>query len=199
MPEKGLKFEPTCISAFQDADGVLLLNDGRTVEHHFMTPNRQAVVSTDWVHWAHDVKKRTWKVRASQAQFEYGDIFFGLTEAQAWCYDGRSIAFDVRGNFWVGARTPADLTHKFRAKNLSSVQGAHQSGDARECGCSSTMVITAELKKDDEGKMTVQVYPEGSDLDGDPAAEFCYPLNEWSSARLLVSFNSPQDTVDLVE
>jgi len=198
IPEKALRFEPTCSPAFQDADGVLLLNNGQTVEHHFMTPNRQAVVSTDWVHWAHDVKKRTWKVRATQAQFEYGDIFFGLTEAQAWCYDGRSLAFDVRTNFWVGVRTPADLTHKFRAKQLQSLQDVHVTGDARECGRSSTMVITAELKKGGDGRMTVQVYPEGADLAGSPVAEISYPLEGWSSARLLVSFNSPQDVVEMV-
>ena len=190
MPLKALKFEPTCTSSFKDSDGVHLLNNNLVVEHHFAKENRQAVVSNDWVHSAHTVKKRTWMVRANQAQYAYGDIFFGLTEAQAWCFEGRSVGFDVRGNFWVGARSPRDLTNKYRAHQLQSVTGASSTGDSSACGRSSNIHVTAELPTDGKGKMTVQVYDEGESVEGEPTAEFVFPLEEWGSARLLVSFSS---------
>jgi hypothetical protein len=166
--------------AFQDSDGVELSEDDTCVMNNFFVNTRQAVLSANWVHRLHESPTLTWNVKIRQAQFDYGDIFLGLTEASSFRYRGRSIAFDVRGNFWVGWR-PQDLSHKFRAKYLTGVPGSGQQGtlDAhKECNVS----ITADLQN---GCMTV-AFPNGA---------VKYPLENWDSARMFVSFSSPLDTV----
>ena len=207
LKDKQLRREPPSAAAFQDTDGVLLLEQGRVAEHHFLTVSRQALLSVDWLHKAHKVKKRVWKLRATQTRLDYGDIFFGLTEAQASVFEGRSVVFDVRGNFWLGvsaSSSPVSLSHTFRFKELAAFNGASSSGDPSVCGPNSEVHVIADMSNEedvDNGKMTVQIYADGAcGEDGvrSPTAEFSFPLERWSSARLLVSFSSPQDVVEMI-
>ena len=170
----------TCRVAFQDSDGIQLSEEDTCVMNNFFVNTRQAVLSANWVHRLHESPTFTWNVKIRQAEFDYGDIFLGLTEASSFRYKGRSIAFDVRGNFWAGWR-PQDLSHKFRAKHITGVPGAEQQGaleSPKECNVS----ITADLKN---GFMTV-AFPNGA---------VQYPLENWDSARMFVSFSSHLDTV----
>ena len=168
--------------AFQDSDGVELSEDGACVMNNFFVNTRQAVLSSNWVHRRHESTTFTWNVRIRQAQFDYGDIFVGLTEASSFQYRGRSIALDVRGNFWVGWQ-PQNLSHKFRVDHLTSVAGAAHQGvltAAKECD----IAVTADLENN---KMRLE-FPNGA---------VQYPLEGWDSARMYVSFSSLLDTVSL--
>lgn len=171
----------TCAVAFQDADGVELTENNTCVMNNFAVGTRQAVLSTNWVHRSHDTPKLTWKVQILQSEFDYGDIFVGLTEACSFQYRGRSIAFDVRGNFWIGWQ-PQTLTHRFRAKHLGSVEGASVDGTLnanKDCKIS----VTADLVNNE----MVIAFPNGT---------IHYPLEvDWLSARLFVSFSRPLDMV----
>ena len=183
VPDSDLEAACAAPVAFQDSDGIELSENGTCARNAFLTTTRQAVLSTNWVHIEHGLKKVTWNLRIKQAQFEYGDVFFGLTEATSFHLDGRSISFDVRGNFNVGW-SPQTLSHRFRAKSLADVEGASVEGTLdgpKECD----LTVTADL----EQSHVIVTLPNGA---------ITYPLDGWTSARLFVSFSSHMDTVCLL-
>lgn len=184
MPATEADLAAACTApvAFQDSDGVELSDGNTCVTNSFVATTRQAVLSENWVHALHDVKHLTWSLRIKQAHFEYGDLFFGLTEATSFHLQGRSISFDVRGNFNIGW-SPQNLSHRFRAESLENVDGATVSGTL-DGPSLCDIKVTADLEK---SLMTVSL----------PNGMITYPMHEWASARLFVSFSSFMDTVCL--
>lgn len=178
--------------AFQDADGIELSENGRVALHNFFRPTRQSIVSTDWVHCMHEHKTRSWTVRMREAQFDYGDVFFGLTEASGFHHKGRSVTFDVAGNFWIGW-SPQDLCHKNRKSNLYNVTGAIETGTFKG-NKEAILKVTADMKRN---VMSIKMFEPNSSQLETPLGSIEYPIPEWRSARLLVSLRSMCDTVKM--
>lgn len=178
-PRSGLEDPPEV--GFQDADGVPV--HGRTAVHAWPTRERTAVLSTDWVHRGHEVRSRTWVVRASRATQPYGDIHFGLTEADTFLQSGRSVAFDVHGNLRVGW-APLLLDLVYTAEEAAAIMGVRVAGDVRN-EPNSHVSVTADL----EAQKLLILYENG--------ATVSYPLDGWDVARLCVSFSNPTDVVEL--
>lgn len=196
--DKELQKEPE-EKGFLPSHGVNMSASRRVATHAFMHDNRQAVVSSDWAHHAHETQKRVWKVRASTARYEFGDVFIGLTEASAFHLNGRCVAFDVRGSFWAGWQ-PQNLSHKFRVTNLADVEGALFSGTFEtECPRNAVFRVTADLCDEPSKRtMTIELFPETGCEGAEPLWKVQYPVPEWESARLLVSFCSVNDAVEIL-
>lgn len=85
-----------------DSDCMPVSDDGRSAQLLDTSGARQSILSRDWLHVDHASDERSWRVRASKATYAFGDIYFGITEAQAFNKPGRTFLFDVRGNARYG-------------------------------------------------------------------------------------------------
>ena len=187
-------------SQFQDADGVKFSEDWRTAHHSFHRDTRQAIVSSNWVHRKHKNKVVSWTVATPRAKFEYGDIFVGLTEADAFNHPGRAVAFDTHGNFWMGY-SAQNLSIKKRQSSLDHISGATCEGPFsgnRE----SVLRVTADFSGPVQ-TLRLELFSSPPDGTSVPLAKLSFPLHEdgvreWRAARLLVSFRSQMDTVVLL-
>lgn len=182
-------------AGFKPADGVRCEGDGRTITNCFHESSRRAVVSIDWTHTQHSSPTRTWRVKATTAKREFGDIFVGLTEATANVFNGTSIAFDCRGNFWFG-RCPQKLTAKYRKRHFDRVmEDGTQEGDSTLRAKNAIIAVTADLEAQ---QATIELSSAKASQDAKPAASFVVPISGWKTARLMVSFSSPGDVITMV-
>ena len=200
LDEKDLASSPEGPVQFQDADGVKRSSNGRRVEHSFHRDTRQAVVSTNWLHRNHENAVVSWTVATPRAAFEYGDIFVGLTEADAFNHSGCSIAFDTHANYWIGY-APQNLTMSYRRKHLKDTTGATCTGNFTG-GRDSVLRVTADFSGHVQ-MLRLELFPSipASGTQADAMIE--YPLHVehrqgWRAARLLVSFRSQLDIVEIL-
>lgn len=194
VPTEDQLSQPPPPRGFLEADGMQLDEGGMSVIHSFFKESRQAVLSSDWVHIDHKLPVGQWVVRATEASWEYGDIYFGVTESNGFTHRGRSIAYDVRGNSRVGW-TPTHLPIMNRATNEDFNGGRY-----------AAIRISVELAGPDEKKKLVlelltsgQERGEKVDPRGAAIARIEHPIPSWRCARLFVSVNCPRDTVELVK
>lgn len=167
---------------FQPSDGIQLSEDGRVAKHRMNTDLRQAILSTDWVCKDHPAQRREWRVQATVARYNYGDIYFGITEASSFEHAGRTIVFDVQGNFRIGWH-PLNLVQMHRASDLDRVPGVGRKGVFRGAKDDDVSVV-ADLA---QGLLVLTI--------GDSVIE--YPIVGFSVARLCVSMGSARDVIAL--
>jgi len=93
---------------WQPSSGVHLDASKRMATHGKLDDERIAILSQDWLHADHNSTK-TWSCYMKTNMYEFGSAFFGLTESTTPHQIGRSMAFDVRGN-WITGRSPCDVS-----------------------------------------------------------------------------------------
>lgn len=104
LTERFLSQPPADLNApwWLDSDDAPACEDGRSVRMLGLSKSRQTILSRLWVHESHTPPVREWTVRASEASFDFGDIYWGYSEAQSFQRNGWTCLFDVRGNLRFG-------------------------------------------------------------------------------------------------
>jgi hypothetical protein len=162
---------------FVQSDGFKIADGCAT--HAFRPGQRQPILSADHVHVNHNQKQRSWTVKMDVATFEFGDAYFGLTNASRFNESGKTIVFDVRGNELIGL---APL--RIHRSNLSKL---HIKPPRDAC-----VRITADLAN---YKMLWEVLDEqGSALASEERS-----IAEWRSARLCVCLYSVGDCCRILQ
>ena len=87
---------------------------------------------------------RSWRVRASKATYAFGDIYVGVTEAQAFNQPGRTFLFDVHGNARYGYH-PLELVLMWGRAEVESMSETSFVGDFRG-DKSDTLVVTLDVR-----------------------------------------------------
>jgi hypothetical protein len=169
---------------FLPSDGVGISDDALTARHE-LDGRRQAILSRDWVHVDHAVKRRSWTVRAKVAHWPRADIYIGLTQASGFHHLGAwTMGFDVSGRY-LGGSAPLDLYNMHSKKCFD--QAANRGSWVR---------VTADLETQ---KMVWEL------LDGEKwDSEVLHTLEEsmprmqfWRSARLWVTARTEGDIVEM--
>jgi hypothetical protein len=170
---------------WQVADGVNLEGGCALARHAFPFARRQAVVAANWVHVSHTVPKKSWVLQLTKAELAFGSIFFGSTEASRFFESGRSVAFDVRGNFRSGA-SPQCLS--VYSCSLDELSRGGINGFSHHGSFDGPPVCTVKLTIDLAAQtLAVEL----------PKSQLVYPLTDWRSARVFVSFRQRGDAVKL--
>lgn len=172
-------------TGFLPSDGVPISSDGSVATHSWDDTTRQSILSADWVHKSHDNPVRSWKVRASRATYDSGDIYFGLTQSSSFELPGVTIVFDLHGNFRYGWH-PLKLLHTHVAEDLNCLPGSKKFGSFVG-NKNSPMEIVADIAN----QFMILKLEDGS--------EIRYPLEGWEHARLCVTLSCKRDKVELVK
>ena len=168
-----------------DSDDAPCCPDGKSVKLIGLGKSRQSVLSNDYVHENHECATREWTIYASEATFDYGDIYFGFTESTYFSKAGRTMLFDVRGNMRYGFH-PLQLVYCERRLDVQRMGGTSFTGDF--CGLKNDKhVITLDLYAQ---AMTIRNLRTSSTLELTLPA---WPLV--SCARLCVSMRTAGDCV----
>jgi len=121
------------------------------------------------------------------------DVVVGVTEAASLQARGRCIAFDTRANFEVGW-APSKLCLKFSSSDLKKVQGASvffyeaADGSVETVGSTEDGVKRFRIAATRQ-RVSIRFF------DNSLKYTAFYPLDNWSSARLLVRFKSTADSI----
>lgn len=169
---------------FQASDGVPISDNGKVATHAWPKVQRQVVLSADWA-CKGTTPRRSWTVQAVHAKHIHKDIYFGITEASAFHLGGRTVCFDVCGNFRLGFH-PLDLRHLCEADEIREVAGASISGATFKGVPTAQLTVEVDL---DQGFLRVQLAT---------GAWIVHPIDNWKHARLCVSFHTPGDVLSLL-
>ena len=160
---------------FLPSDCVKLSEDNKVAEHCFGN-ERQCVVTADWVHVSHPSPTNQWTFVVRDAQFSFGDVYIGLTEASSFAVRGRTLGFDHHGNFRCGF--------------LPNATDVSIDGDGSICcDLNCQVTVTADLK---EQQMELEFHS------GCFYKKVTSRLDGWTHARAWVSFRAEGDTVQLL-
>ena len=127
-----------------ESDCVPVSEDGCTAELAHADGARQSILSRDWLHVDHASRTRSWRVHASKATYAFGDIYFGISEAQAFNQPGRTFLFDVHGNARYGYH-PLELVLMWGRSEVETMSETSFVGDFRG-DKSDTLVVTLDLR-----------------------------------------------------
>lgn len=173
-------------SGWLDSDGVPLTGQAMVAVHSWPTVQRQAVLSRDWVHTAHASPVRSWTFRALRMAQGANDIYVGLTEASSFDQPGRTVVFDMQGNFRIGWH-PLGLWHIHDARDIAYVPGASAPEGGFSGARDERLAVEADLAK----QTLALTLASGKAI--------VYPLDGWTCARLCCSLSFPGDRVAIGE
>ncbi len=179
--------QPDCVDqrGWLDSDDAPVSENGMSVTLVGLTGSRQSVVSRDWVHEDHKPPARTWSVRADKATHDFGDIYFGLTEAQCFANPGDTAVFDVRGNARYGPH-PLDLTMHVARRTV-------------ELGPDVTFIGAFEGGKDDALDITIDLHAQTLTIFNTVSGDTLRAKlpGHWRCARLCATLRTPGDTLTI--
>lgn len=173
---------PPLRSTWLDSDGIPVTEQAHVAVHSWPSVQRQAVVSSDWVHAEHVCKVRRWDVRILRMTHSANDLYVGLTEASSFDQQGRTVVFDMQGNFRIGWH-PLGLWHIHVAGDIAYVPGASAPAGGLSGSRDERLVVEADLEKQ---TLTLTLAS---------GKAIVYPLDGWNCARLCCSMSYPGDRV----
>ena len=138
--------DPASQGGWLDSDDAPVSADGCSVELRGASHARQTVLSRDWVHVDHEVPVRSWTVYAAKATYDFGDIYWGFTEAQ--CFSQQrcpTYLFDVRGNVRWGD-SPLDIVLCEARRDVERMDNATFEGEFNGSK-DDRLTITLDLKQ----------------------------------------------------
>jgi len=133
LTDEELRVEPSSHQGgWLESDCAPVSDDGKSVQLRDTGGGRQTLLSRDWVHIDHSPPRRTWTVRASKATYSFGDIYWGVSEAQSFNRPGRTYLFDVRGNGRYGYH-PLELSLMWPRATVARTEGNSFKGAFEGC------------------------------------------------------------------